>query len=466
MLWSLERLISPRTVIMKLFVRNVALALFGLATLLMPGCANPNATFIGPLNSPDVDTPIPGWGLRKLDPKDYPDMKLAWMDKEGLSQAIGKSLAFLATPSSQRWYPSRNPGDTITHDQVQATLIDIQDMLRRNVSPEEFQQTIVSRYDVYTSVGYDDKGDVWYTGYFTPHYYGSLFRTSEFKYPIYKRPPDLSSDPITGQVIGSYPTRRELMSTGRLQGLELLWFKKPLEPFMIQVQGSAQVELPDGGKLMVGYAGSNGREHKGLGAQLRDEGKLDARHLSLPAVIAYFDAHPGELDRYILNDDRFTFQMIYNSEADIREWPKGSLNVQVTDNRSIATDKDIFPRASLTFVDVPKTTASGGTRPFGLMLDQDTGGGIRAAGRADLYMGFGDAAGARAGDEFAQGHLYYFFLKPEFVRPAAVAGAGAARTAAPRTVASPIRTSTSTPQIPTPTRAATSEMFPGAVRPN
>ena len=249
------------------------------------------------------------------------------------------------------------------------------------------------------------------------------------------------------------------MDSGRLKGLEFLWFKDPMEPFMIQVQGSAQVELPDRTKLMVGFAGSNGHEHKGLGAQLRDEGKIDPKHLSLPRVIAYFKEHAGELEKYIRRDDRFTFQTIYDSEADRREWPKGSLNVQVTDNRSIATDKDIFPRASLTFVDVPK----GGGKPFGLMLDQDTGGGIRAAGRADIYMGFGDAAGARAGDEFAQGRLYYIYLKPEFVRSVGAVGGAvtATRPAVPVT-----RPSTSTPQIPPPTRPGGGEMFPGAVRPN
>ena len=42
--------------------------------------------------------------------------------------------------------------------------------------------------------------------------------------------------------------------------------------------------LSEGGTVLVGYAGSNGRERKGLGTQLRDEGKIDSEaHLSLPA---------------------------------------------------------------------------------------------------------------------------------------------------------------------------------------
>jgi membrane-bound lytic murein transglycosylase A len=46
------------------------------------------------------------------------------------------------------------------------------------------------------------------------------------------------------------------------------------------------------------------------------------------------------------------------------------------------------------------------------MLDQDTGGAIRAPGRADIYVGVGDAAGRIAGATYAEGRLYYLFLKP------------------------------------------------------
>jgi membrane-bound lytic murein transglycosylase A len=443
---------------MSLARRCVAFLMFSVIAGAFAGCKSHNAQFIDPFAG-DVDTKTPGWGLRKLDPKDYPDMRAAWMDQKDLEKAINHSLSFLAKDSTTQFYPSTNPGDTITHRQVQATLQDTLSMLRRGLTPDQFQQEILTRYDVYTSVGYNNKGDVWYTAYFTPYYYGSKTRTGEFQYPIYSRPSDLVTDPITGKVMGSYPTRRELVSSGKLRGLELLYFKNPMEPFMIQVQGSAKVILPDRSEVLVGYAGSNDREHKGLGTQLRDEGKVDARHLSLPAVIDYFDKHPGELDTYVLKDDRFVFMKIYSAD-EAKNWPTGSLNEQVTDFRSLATDKNIkegprgsiFPRASLTFINV----ASSGTLPSrqALMLDQDTGGGIRAAGRADIYMGQGPAAGERAGQEFAQGRLYYIFLKPELIP-------GGAGPSTPR-----LPTPTSTPRT-TPTRPAPSggDMFPGAVRP-
>ncbi len=49
------------------------------------------------------------------------------------------------------------------------------------------------------------------------------------------------------------------------------------------------------------------------------------------------------------------------------------------------------------------------------MLDQDTGGGIRASGRCDLYMGIGPQAEELAGREMATGKLYYLAIKPELI---------------------------------------------------
>ncbi|MGN6369837.1 MAG: MltA domain-containing protein [Phycisphaerae bacterium] len=441
-------------------VRSVAATLLlPLSMLVIAGCKSQQATIITPPIE-DVDHPTSGWGLRKLEPKDYPDMKIAWSDKSNLEKAIDKSIQFLRAPSSNRFYPSPNPGDTITHDQVMATLYDMKELIHQNISAEQFQQNLLTRYDVYTSVGYNDKGDVWFTGYYTPIYQGSFTPTAEFKYPVYSRPAGIESDPITGEVKGTYPTRQEYMQSGALRGHELMYFKKPIDPFIIQVQGSAKVITPDGKTVYLGYAGTNGREHTGLGMQLVNEGKIDKKHLSLPAVMAYFDQHPDELDRYVMKDDRFTFLKVYGPE----EWPAGSLGVQVTAQRTMATDKSIFPRASICFINVPKPMTSGEVLPYqGFTLDQDTGGGIRAAGRADLYMGIGDAAGQQAGQEFAQGHLYYFFLKPELVNPGSFPQ-GAKSVANSRAKRPAKYTGTGkglTPGSGAPT--GSDEMFPGAV---
>ena len=96
--------------------------------------------------------------------------------------------------------------------------------------------------------------------------------------------------------------------------------------------------------------------------------------------------------------------------------PFGSLNEPVTPFRSLATDKSIYPRASLAFFKtaLPRRTAQGVQDvPYsGFALDQDTGGAIRAPGRCDVYMGVGNEAADLAGRTQEEGLLYYLFLKP------------------------------------------------------
>jgi membrane-bound lytic murein transglycosylase A len=464
--------------------RSLPLLALALAAFALSGCKTHQASFIDPFADDLVNKPLPPgeFGLEKLDPKDYPDMKSAWGDRINLEKAIDKSLQYLNAKSSVMFYPS-GPKDPITHDQVLATLLDIKKMLHDPaITPDMFQQNVLTRYDVWASRGYnwDTKpvgvpGDVWFTAYFTPIYHGSQTPTSEYKYPVYSRPKDLASNLLTGDVYGReigpnqytpYPTRRELTAnnSAALKGLELCYFKDPMEPYIIQVQGSAKVILPDNSVLYLGYAGKNGRDYKGLGAQLLAAGKLDAKHLSLPAVLEYFKQHPEERDEAILNNDSFAFLKVY----DVKEWPSGSLGVQVTDNRSLATDKKIFPRASLTFITVDRPAADGQLLPYrGFVLDQDTGGAIRAAGRADIYLGIGDEAGRQAGRQFSQGKLYYLFLKPEQVQqysasfPALTPAKTPPGTPAPK-AGLPARTAAPT----APKTGSPDEMFPGAVKKN
>lgn len=403
---------------MKLRIPGVVL--MGLCSLAFLSACHTQGPLIDAPHQRDVDIDIgKRWGLRKLDPKDYPDMRSAFMQRDGLERAVDKSIQYLNAASSVHAYPSGQIGDTITHGQVLGTLREFKGLLHAPITPDQFQQEVLNRYDVYTSIGFDDEGSVWFTGYFTPIYHGSRTATAEYRYPVYQRPKDLKSNEITGEVYGRevgpgqvapYPTRAEIMQSGMLRGTELLWFKDPMEPYIIQIQGSAKVILPDNTEAMIGYAGKNGREYRGLGSELVKDGKIDKKHLSLPAVLEYFKAHPEEREGYMMRNESFAFLKEYKPE----EWPSGSLGVQVTAQRSLATDKKIFPRASLTFVSVDKPTADGnGIEAYrGFNLDQDTGGAIRAPGRADMYMGIGEEAGRQAGREFAQGRLYYIFLKP------------------------------------------------------
>ena len=257
-----------------------------------------------------------------------------------------------------------------------------------------------------------------FTGYYTPIFDGSQTRTEKYKFPLYKKPDDLEKD-VYGKILGrrtadgqltKYPSRMEIESSGMLKGQELIWLGDPFEVYIAHVQGSAKIRLPDGEVTGVGYAANNGYEYKGISQAMITDGKITTSQLSLSAMIDYFKQHPDQVSRYASLNPRFVF---FRDESGD---PRGSLNEPVTVMRSIATDKSVFPRASLAFVStrLPQALSSGEviTGNFtGFALDQDTGGAIRAAGRCDIYMGVGDLAGQLAGQVHQEGRLYYLFKK-------------------------------------------------------
>lgn len=386
--------------------------------------------------------PLPpgAYALRKLDPADWPDLsRVAAMD-DAFIAALKRSLAWFDKPSSRQFYPSNG----ITHRQAQATLFALPNLAWQAQDADAFIAKLKQECDLYTSVGWDDRGTVLFTGYFTPILPASRVRTARFQHPLYTRPADLIADSTTGEVKGRrvgntiepYPPRRVIEQTNMLAGTELVWLESRLDAYLVEVQGSAKLTMTDGSTMLVGYAGSNGGDYTSLRQLLVDDGKLDKDTANLPAIKAYFRDYPQELDGYIRRNDRFIFFAQY---TDASQWPAGSLGVKVEPMRSLATDKSVFPRGCVCLVmttrgdgpveDEPRATRGlfsflrttrdepaapqDGFQQW--MLDQDTGGAIRAAGRADMYFGLGPAAEQQAGRQIAEGRLYYLFVKPQRV---------------------------------------------------
>ena len=365
---------------------------------------------------PEYDRPLPPGqlALRKItNPADIPDFTFACHDLLNLKSSVAKSLNYLSKPSSKQFFPY---GD-ITHERAVDSLKAFKELLDSGLRGSQLNDAIRQKFDVYISVGCDDKGTVLFTGYYTPIFDGSLTRTDRFQYPLYKQPPDIVKGP-KGEIIGRrgsdgqiepYPSRRVLEISGSLMGQELIWLGDPFEVYIAHVQGSAKIRLPDGSLRGVGYAASNGHEYKSLSKEMVKQGKISGQQMSLSAMIDYFKKHPDEVEGSIQINPRFVFFMEEKGE------PRGSLNEEVTPLRSVATDKSIFPPASLTFISTKLPFEKDGAvidRPYtGFAFDQDTGGAIRAAGRCDVYMGVGDKAGKLAGRVYQEGRLYYLFIK-------------------------------------------------------
>ncbi|MEO1069596.1 MAG: MltA domain-containing protein [Cyanobacteria bacterium J06638_6] len=333
-------------------------------------------------------------------------------DRPALLQAIQHSLTYLATPKAATDYQDY-PIPGITRDRVWRSLQRLRQLITHSPDDQALRSALGREFVLYESIGADGEGTVAYTGYFEPQYRASAVPTAEYRYPLYRRPPTLESWPQP------HPTRLELegsdgLSSGQgpLAGLELVWLASRLEAFLVQVQGSAKLELTDGSVMSVGYAGRTEYPYTSIGRALVNDGKIASDDLSLPNLLAYFEANPEALDHYLPLNERFIFFREGGSGP-----PTGSLSVPVTAGYSIATDKSLLPPGAIAAIQLPlpHQTAQGSwaNRPITrLVLDQDTGGAIIGPGRVDLFIGSGAAAGELAGRINTPGRLYYLLLRP------------------------------------------------------
>ena len=323
------------------------------------------------------------------------------LGKADYRAALMRSLGWFNLKSTKQYFPTGPISHAHAHTSVYALL-----QIRT-------YQELLNEFDVWQSVGWNKCGEVLFTAYYSPVFRASKVRTGEFQYPLYKRPSDLKSDPNTGDVIGSYMTRSELENSGKLNGLELVYLPSRLDAYIIEVNGSAKLNMTDGTVQYVGYAGNNGHDYTSIGKLLAQRGVMAEHEINLGSIRQYFAANPQQLDSFINQNDRFVFFKPYDGT----KWPAGSLGVKVTGYRSLATDKSIFPRGCPVLLDTTIPAATGEKKPFQqMMVDQDTGGAIRAAGRADIYLGIGEDVQAIAGQQAATGQLYYLLLKPERVQ--------------------------------------------------
>jgi membrane-bound lytic murein transglycosylase A len=161
----------------------------------------------------------------------------------------------------------------------------------------------------------------------------------------------------------------------------------------------------------VNYADNTAYSYTSIGRELARDGKLPLEGMTMPVILRYFSQHPAELNNYIPRDRSFVFfQENHGAPA------QGSINVPLTASRSIATDKSLMPPGALALIHapIPFKNANGVMEERTIsryVLDQDTGGAIKGAGRVDYFLGTGAIAGERAGVTVSFGQLYYLLLK-------------------------------------------------------
>jgi membrane-bound lytic murein transglycosylase A len=340
-----------------------------------------------------------------------------------LREAIAESLTWLAT---------RPPEERFTFGPRQVTAAELRSALERlharltdELSPAELSARVLEQFEPLESAGGDD-GRVLFTGYYEPTIEASLTRTEEYATPILGPPNDLIEVPLEpfaerfkaekvfgrleGRRLVPYWNRAEIRA-GKLEGrkLELAWAKDPVGLFFVEVQGSGTLRLPDGSERRVGYAASNGRPYRSIGSLLIQEGIIPREAMSMQALREWLALNPAQCSRVLDFNESYVFFRFLDTAA------VGSIGRPVTPGRSIATDARLFPKGALAFIHTehPVATESGTVewRPLSrFVLNQDTGGAIRGAGRVDIFWGRGPEAELAAGMMKQKGRL--IFLVP------------------------------------------------------
>jgi membrane-bound lytic murein transglycosylase A len=232
-----------------------------------------------------------------------------------------------------------------------------------------------------------------------------------FEVPIYTRPDDLvrcygSDGKGRGRVdhegiCALYYTRAEI-EDGALasRNLEIGWAADPIDLFVLQIQGSGRILLPDGQVMRIGYLDQNGREYVAIGRLLRERNLLPPGGANMDAIVAWMRSQPDGGKSLMRENPSYIFFKELTGPG-----PLGALGHPVSGRASVAADPKFVPLGAPVFLTLDRTEASG------LWVAQDTGGAIKGANRFDTFWGAGEAAKLTAGGMSAKGEALILLPK-------------------------------------------------------
>lgn len=350
------------------------------------------------------------------------------MDLDSLARAIEKNLEYLNRLNPE--HPFRYGPDTFTCRQVKESQEAFLALVRNSPDAKSLNREIKKHFLVYRAAGRAGNNRVLFTGYFEPLYEGSLTPDETYRYPLYKRPDDLiridlslfrdefKGKSIVARIEGNrilpYFSRRQIELEKALEGrsLEVAWLKDPLDVAFLHIQGSGRLKLPDGETVPVGYRASNGHPYRSIGRYLIDQGHLSREEVSMQRIREFLTEHPKIMEEALNHNPSYVFFDI------MKRGPLGNINVPLTPGRSIALDARLFPKGALCFISCEKPVVDSqedisGWQEFSrFALNQDTGGAIKGAGRADIFWGNGSYARIAAGHLKHDGLLFVLIKKP------------------------------------------------------
>ena len=196
-----------------------------------------------------------------------------------------------------------------------------------------------------------------------------------FRHPIYATPDgSISTDDL--------PVRRELRSSDLPT---VAWTANGLDAYLVEVNGAARLDLPEGSSLHLGWGRTNERPYTSLGRLLIERGAAEEEDMNLETIRALHDSDPELVESLMLENDRVVFFDVIERDA----WPRASSGERLVPRRTVAVDPEVIPLGSVLRVRGPSI----GTWHA---VAVDTGGAIKGR-RIDLYVGSGDDAVEQAG---------------------------------------------------------------------
>ena len=291
--------------------------------------------------------------LVRLDTEEYPVFSDT-VDRDDLIRALKEQISYFARLKKPAQYAFGRK--SISSETIRITLKRFLHLLEEDTG-RDLNQLIQTTFDLYQSTGENGNRDCHLHRILPPLDRRKSHPDGAYGYPLYRRPDDLvmREEPTSGAQRAvriengrEYPyyTRKQIDQEGVLagRGYEIAYLKDPFDSYLLHVQGSGILILPDGTKLHLHFGGSNYHPYRSLREEMLKDGILHPDNASMESIRSYFAQHPHKLQTYLNRNKRYTFFSIWGDTV------VGSLGVPLTPGRSIAVDKQFFPAGALAYV--------------------------------------------------------------------------------------------------------------------
>ncbi|MDG4475882.1 murein transglycosylase A [Thiovibrio frasassiensis] len=353
--------------------------------------------------------------------------ELPWLQDdlgyESLGPAIDRSVHYLRQLPAEKTFLLC--GEHYSVAWLIESLLSFKRIIAEKPSPQALTALLKKQFILCQAAGRGSDRKMLLTGYFEPLFKASLTKSARYRYPLYRRPPDLVTIPrgkgeekksgrMENGTLVPYPTRAEIEKGDLLAGQELVYLADPVDAFILHIQGSGRIELADGSQRRVQFAAKNGHAYRSIGRLLVEKGVMPRQEATLPRIVRYLKEHPEEQEAILHYNDSFVFFRWGDGPA---VGPQGCLGEPLTPGRSVALDQKCFPPGSLAFLTTrkPRVNAAGeivGWEPLSrFVVNQDSGSAITGPGRLDLFWGGGRYAEVAAGNMKHPGVLYFLVKK-------------------------------------------------------